>query len=204
VTALADAQVERYSRQILLPEVGGRGQERLFAGAVALAGAGPAVAAAATLLGRAGVGRLALADDAPELPELAPECLVGRGTDGDVVVDLSGDLTASVARGRHAAAAGRPFVVGTLRGARATVATLVGRPCVACLASAEPPGAPDAGPLAAPAALALGALAASEALRLLLLPGAAGRVTTLALDGGACHAAEPVPAGGCAVCGGRA
>jgi len=42
---LTDAQIERYGRQIILPEVGGRGQERLLAARVAVAGAGPAATA---------------------------------------------------------------------------------------------------------------------------------------------------------------
>jgi hypothetical protein len=81
-----------------------------------------------------------------------------------------------------------------------TVATLVGRPCIACLAAPEVPPAPDPGPLREAAALALGALAASEVLRVLLHPGSGGRVTTLALDLGTCDAARPAPTGGCAVC----
>ena len=55
---LTDEQVERYSRQILLPEVGGRGQARLLGARVALAGSDEAAGVAATLLGRAGVGTL--------------------------------------------------------------------------------------------------------------------------------------------------
>jgi hypothetical protein len=51
---LADALVERYSRQILLPEIGGRGQERLCATRVTVSGGGDAGAFAATLLGGAG------------------------------------------------------------------------------------------------------------------------------------------------------
>ncbi len=201
MTGLTDAQVERYSRQIILPEVGARGQERLLGARVALAGGGPAAVAAATLLGRAGVGAIDLAADVPDLPELAPDCRIGRGTDGDVVVDLSGDRSASVARGRRAAVARGPFVAGTLDGTRVTVATLVGRPCIACLAAPDVPPAPDPGPLREPAALALGALAASEVLRVLLRPGSGGRVTTLALDAGTCDAVRPAPTGGCAVCG---
>jgi molybdopterin/thiamine biosynthesis adenylyltransferase len=52
---LTDAAVERYSRQILLPEVGGRGQERLCAARALLTGTGPAAEFAASLLVRAGV-----------------------------------------------------------------------------------------------------------------------------------------------------
>ena len=44
--SLTDAQIERYSRQILLPEIGGRGQARLLAAHVVLAGAGEAATAA--------------------------------------------------------------------------------------------------------------------------------------------------------------
>jgi molybdopterin/thiamine biosynthesis adenylyltransferase len=51
---LADADVERYSRQIVLAEVGGRGQERLLAARVVVEGDGDAAAVAADLLGRAG------------------------------------------------------------------------------------------------------------------------------------------------------
>ncbi|HXJ35201.1 MAG TPA: hypothetical protein VMS22_14310 [Candidatus Eisenbacteria bacterium] len=51
---LADALVERYSRQILLAEVGGRGQERLLASQVAIAGDDAAARFAATLVRAAG------------------------------------------------------------------------------------------------------------------------------------------------------
>ena len=76
--ALRDAQIERYSRQILLPEIGGRGQERLLASRIALAGSGPAAVAAATLLGRAGIGALDLSGQTLDLPELSPDCRVAR------------------------------------------------------------------------------------------------------------------------------
>jgi len=52
---LGDDLVERYSRQILLPEVGGRGQEQLCATRAAVAGSDGAAAFAATLLAAAGV-----------------------------------------------------------------------------------------------------------------------------------------------------
>ena len=52
---LEDDLVDRYSRQILLPEVGGRGQERLCATRATVTGSGRAAAFAATLLGAAGV-----------------------------------------------------------------------------------------------------------------------------------------------------
>jgi hypothetical protein len=51
---LADAAIERYSRQILLPDVGGLGQERLAATRVIVSGDDPAAAFAATLVAAAG------------------------------------------------------------------------------------------------------------------------------------------------------
>jgi adenylyltransferase/sulfurtransferase len=207
-TGLTDAQIERYSRQIILPEVGARGQERLLAARVAVTGAGIAAAATVTLLGRAGVGALDVPDDMPPLPELSPDCRIARGPASgeaaDVAADFSGDPRASAALGGGPQASGRPLVLGALRGARVTVATLVGRPCIACIAPADVPAGADPGPLGGPVALALGALAASEVLRLLLLPGAPGRITTLAVDTGACRAVEPTPVGGCPLCGGSA
>ena len=52
---LTDATVERYSRQILLEEVGGRGQARLLDATVHVDGGGAAAVVAIDLLERAGV-----------------------------------------------------------------------------------------------------------------------------------------------------
>jgi adenylyltransferase/sulfurtransferase len=60
--ALQPEQVRRYARHILLPEVGGKGQERLLAAVVRVEDAGGAGAAALVYLAAAGIGTLAIAD----------------------------------------------------------------------------------------------------------------------------------------------
>jgi hypothetical protein len=206
---LSETQIERYSRQIILPEVGGRGQERLLRARVCLAGSGPAAVEAATLLARAGVGALdiigAAAPDAP-----APDCRVAshpgpsRVPTPEVSVDLADDPTLSLTLGRRAAELGRPFVLGRLGQVEVAVATLVGRPCHACLApNALPVPPPAGGPLTAAAALALGALAAAEALAALLAP-PRGRLQRIDLGSGSVYAGALPPTIGCAVCGGMA
>lgn len=52
--ALSEEQILRYSRQILLREVGGKGQEKLLAGGVWLEAAGPAGLTAAAYVAAAG------------------------------------------------------------------------------------------------------------------------------------------------------
>ena len=63
MTELTDSELERYARQIVLPQIGGVGQRRLKASKVAVIGAGGIGSAAIPLLAAAGVGRLTIIDD---------------------------------------------------------------------------------------------------------------------------------------------
>ena len=60
--AFTDEELERYSRQIILPDVGYAGQKRLADGSVLVIGAGGLGSPAAMYLAAAGVGRIGLAD----------------------------------------------------------------------------------------------------------------------------------------------
>ena len=68
---LSDAELERYSRQLVLPEWSGEVQERLKAATAIVVGAGALGSPAATYLASAGVGRLGIVDeDVVELSNL--------------------------------------------------------------------------------------------------------------------------------------
>ena len=60
---LSDAQLMRYSRHILLNEIGVEGQEKLCRATVLVVGCGGLGAAVLPYLAASGVGRLILADD---------------------------------------------------------------------------------------------------------------------------------------------
>ena len=57
---LDDSQIDRYSRQIILPEIGGRGQEVLLQSSVAVVGSGNLAEITVLYLAAAGVGGLDL------------------------------------------------------------------------------------------------------------------------------------------------
>lgn len=62
VPASADAESERYSRQVLFAGIGQEGQRKLLAAHVAIVGCGATGAAVAGMLARAGIGTLTLID----------------------------------------------------------------------------------------------------------------------------------------------
>jgi sulfur-carrier protein adenylyltransferase/sulfurtransferase len=85
---LTQAQLDRYSRHILLPEVGEKGQERLLKSRVLLLGAGGLGSPAALYLGAAGVGTIGLIDaDVVDASNLQRQVLHGSSTVGKPKVE---------------------------------------------------------------------------------------------------------------------
>jgi hypothetical protein len=69
---LTEAQIERYSRQIIVPHIGGRGQERLLAARMLLVGDARDIEAPIAYLAGAGVGKIILgAEDSQRGADLA-------------------------------------------------------------------------------------------------------------------------------------
>jgi sulfur-carrier protein adenylyltransferase/sulfurtransferase len=91
--SLTDAQRDRYSRHILLPEVGEAGQAKLLAAKILLLGAGGLGSPAALYLAAAGVGTLGLVDaDVVDASNLQRQILHATSRIGEPKVD-SGERT---------------------------------------------------------------------------------------------------------------
>src|SRR5438874_8887132 len=83
MTTLAQAELVRYSRHLILPDVGVEGQQKLKAARVLLVGAGGLGSPAALYLAAAGVGTLGLVDfDVVDKTNLQRQILHGTSTVG--------------------------------------------------------------------------------------------------------------------------
>ena len=78
IRRFAEDQIKRYSRQIILPEVGGSGQRKLLDSRVLIVGAGGLGSAAIAYLAAAGIGTLGIVDnDVVEISNLQRQIIHG-------------------------------------------------------------------------------------------------------------------------------
>ena len=95
--AFTEEQIRRYSRHIILPEVGGTGQRKLLASKVLLIGAGGLGSPAALYLAAAGVGTLGIVDfDVVDLSNLQRQILHHVQDVGRPKVDSAVDSIAAL------------------------------------------------------------------------------------------------------------
>jgi molybdopterin/thiamine biosynthesis adenylyltransferase len=92
-----DAQLLRYSRQILLPQIGIEGQQKLLAAHALLIGVGGLGSPVATYLAAAGIGHLTLVDDdRVELTNLQRQPIHTTETLGQPKVDSAREMIAKL------------------------------------------------------------------------------------------------------------
>ncbi len=92
-----ETQVQRYSRHLILPEIGGRGQRKLLNAKVLCIGAGGLGSPAALYLGAAGVGTLGIVDfDDVDLTNLHRQILHGHKDIGRHKLDSARDRLADL------------------------------------------------------------------------------------------------------------
>ncbi len=85
---LSHEEILRYSRHLILPEVGPEGQKRLKAGSVALVGTGGLGSPASLYLAAAGIGRLGLIDfDVVDETNLQRQIIHGTSTVGQAKIE---------------------------------------------------------------------------------------------------------------------
>ncbi len=145
-TLLTDAQIERYSRQIILPEVGGRGQERLLAARLTVLAEIDDLTPALNYLVGAGVGSIgldspagseAIGQVASEMRELNPDVRVetaasGSASDETLLILAGTERIIETARRTNGNPGYRRVILARL-GEPYLVAILGSRPpCLAC------------------------------------------------------------------------
>jgi len=96
---LSDTELDRYARQIVLPQVGGVGQKKLKAASVAVIGAGGIGSAVIPALVGAGIGHLTIIDDdVVELANLHRQPLFGEADVGQPKADLAAAFVGKINR----------------------------------------------------------------------------------------------------------
>ncbi len=94
---LSPDEIKRYSRHLLLPEVGTLGQQKLKAASVLIIGAGGLGSPIAMYLAAAGVGRLGLVDmDVVEASNLQRQIIHGSNDVGRLKIDSACDAIARI------------------------------------------------------------------------------------------------------------
>ena len=87
---LSEKQQQRYARQIIHPDIGEAGQEKLGKSRVLIAGVGGLGSLSSLYMAAAGVGTLRIADrDTVSLPDLNRQILYGEGDIGRVKIEAA-------------------------------------------------------------------------------------------------------------------
>ena len=95
--AFTDDQLERYSRHLILKEIGVRGQKKLLAARVLIIGAGGLGSPAAMYLAAAGVGTIGIVDDdVVDLSNLQRQIIHGTGNVGMPKVESAAETVTSI------------------------------------------------------------------------------------------------------------
>lgn len=95
--ALGRDEIERYARHIVLPEVGGAGQQKLKAARVLVIGAGGLGSPVALYLAAAGVGKIGMADDdTVSLSNLQRQVIHATADIGRAKLDSAGERVAAI------------------------------------------------------------------------------------------------------------
>jgi molybdopterin/thiamine biosynthesis adenylyltransferase len=94
---LSADELERYQRHIVLPEIGGAGQQRLKAARILIVGAGGLGAPAALYLAAAGIGRIGIIDDdVVSLSNLQRQIIHRTGRIGAAKVESAREMLAAL------------------------------------------------------------------------------------------------------------
>jgi len=93
---LTNSQIDRYSRQIIVPKIGGVGQERLLASRLMIVGGVAGVEPALAYLVGAGVGTIFLRVPAGDTAPFAPVIAAMRDLNPDVTIQVVSDTPSHV------------------------------------------------------------------------------------------------------------